>query len=85
MNIGSLIFLPVTENLRDWWLRRKAEKERKKILGANKDEVRIRPHTEIENEQEMKKFIMRGSYIDSDGKERKIEKLGRSVGSYYRR
>lgn len=85
MKIKGFIFLPVVNNLRDWYLKKKAEVERKKMLGANRDEVRIRPHTEIENEQELREFIMRGSYIDSNGKEKKIEKLGRSVESYYRR
>lgn len=86
MKIKDFIVLPIigVENLRDWYLNQKREKERKKMLGANKDEVRIRPHTEIENEETMKKFIMKGTYTDSDGKQKKIERLGRSVESYRR-
>ena len=78
------MIIPVVENLRDWFLNQKKERERKKMLGANKDEVRIKPFTEAENEQEVKKFIMKGTYTDSDGKQRKIERLGRSAESYRR-
>lgn len=85
MKIKGFIFLPVVNNLRDWYLKKRAEIERKKMLGANKDEVRIRPHTEIENEETMKKFLLSGSYIDSDGNKIKTKKLGRTEASYYRR
>lgn len=84
MKIRDLIILPAVENLRDWWLKRKAEIERKKILGANKDKVRIRLHTEIENEKEMEEYIKRGHYKDSNGVKQKIVKLGRSMESYYK-
>lgn len=53
------------------------------MLGANKDKVRIRPHTEIENEETMKKFLLSGSYTDENGNKVKTKKLGRTVGSYY--
>ena len=79
------MIIPIVEDLRTWFLNQRLERERKRILRIQKNEVRIRPHTEIENEEEMKKFIMKGTYTDSDGKQRKIEKLGRSIGSYYGR
>ena len=85
MKIKDFIFFPIVENLRDWYLKRKAEAERKKMLGANKDKVRIKPFTEAENEEEMKKYLLSSTFRDSDGNQRKTEKLGRSMESYYRR
>lgn len=84
MNIGNLIFLPIVEDLRTWFLNQKKERERKKMLGADKDKVRIKPFTPAENEQEMKKFLLSGSHIDENGNKVKTRKLGRSVQSYYR-
>lgn len=84
MKIKDFIFLPVVENLRDWYLKKKAEVERRKMLGANKDEVRIRPHTAYELEEEMKKYLLSSTYRDKDGNQIKTKKLGRSMQSYYR-
>ena len=85
MNIKDFIFLPTTENLRTWFLNQKKERERKRILRIQKNEVRIRPHTEIENEEIMKKYLLSSTYRDSDGNQRKTKKLGRTMESYYRR
>ena len=83
MKIKDFIFLPAVKDLRTWWLDLKREKERKRILRIRKMEVRTQPFSREENEKEMKKFIMSGTYKDSDGKQRKIEKLSRSLGSYF--
>ncbi len=84
MKIKSLMFLPAVKDLRTWWLDLKREKERKRILRIRQMKVRTQPFSREENEKEMKKFIMSGTYKDSDGKQRKIEKLGRSMESYFR-
>jgi len=84
MKIRGLVFLPVVKDLRDWWLNQKIERERKRILKVRQMGVRTKPFTAIEMEDEMKKFIMKGTYIDSDGREQKIKKLGRSMSSYYK-
>ena len=84
MNIKSLIFLPIVKDLRSWWYDLKREKERRRILKISEGKVRTKPFTEIENEAEIRSFIIKGTYKDSDGKQRKIEKLGRSMRSYFR-
>lgn len=84
MNIGSLIFLPVVENLRQWWLNQKVERERKRILRIRQMKVRTQPFSRQENEEEMKKFLLSSTYQDSDGNQRKTKKLGRSMESYFR-
>lgn len=77
------MIIPVVENLRDWFLNQKKEKERKRILKIQRMEVRTQPFSREENEKEMESYIKRGTYTDSDGKQRKIEKLSRTIGSYF--
>lgn len=83
MKIKGLIFLPIVKDLRTWWLNQKIERERKRILKERQIGVRTRPLTAREMEKEMREFIMKGTYIDSDGVEQKITKLGRSMESFY--
>ena len=83
MKIRSLIFLPL-ENIREWFLNQKIEKERKRILKIKEGRIRIKSPTEIEMEDEMKKFLLSGTFRDSDGHQIKTEKVGRSIESYYR-
>ena len=83
MKIKDLIFLPL-ENIREWWLDLKNEKERKRILKIREGRIRIKPHTEIEMEEEMKKYLLSSTYIDSDGNEKKTKRLGRTMASYYK-
>lgn len=78
------MFLPITKNLRTWWLNQKVERERKRILRIKQMKVRTQPFSREENEKEMKKFMMSGTYKDSNGIEQKIEKLSRSINSYYK-
>ena len=84
MKIRSLIFLPVIENLREWWLNQKIERERKRILKIQHGKIRTRPHTAHELEEEMKKYLLSSTYRDSDGNQIKTKKLGRSMESYYK-
>lgn len=79
------MIIPVVENLRDWFLNQKIERERKRILRIRQMKVRTQPFSREENEQEMKKFLLSGSYTDSDGKQKKTMKLGRTIESYYER
>lgn len=85
MKIRNLIFLPVVKDLRTWWLDLKRERERKRILRIRQMKVRTQPYSREENEKEMEAYMKRGTYTDENGKEVKIEKLARSINSYYRR
>lgn len=84
MKIKDFIFLPVVENLREWWLDLKKEKERKRILKIRQGRIRIKPHNEIENEETMKKYLLSGTFRDPDGNQIKTVKVGRSIESYYK-
>lgn len=83
MKIKDLIFLPL-ENIREWWINQKLEKERRLLLKIKEGRMRIKPHTEFEMEEEMKKYLLSSTYRDSDGNQIKTVKLGRSIESYYR-
>ena len=84
MKIKDFIFLPVVKDLRTWWLDLKRERERKRILRIRQMKVRTQPFSREENEKEMEEYIKRGYYKDSNGVEQKIEKLSRSINSYFK-
>jgi len=84
MKIKDLIFLPITKNLREWWLDERVERARKRILKIKEGRIRTKPHTAIEMEEEMKRYLLSSTFRDPDGKQIKTVKLGRSTESYYR-
>lgn len=76
--------MSISEKIRKFFYDQKIEKERKRILRIRQMKVRDRPFSDRENEEEMKKFIMSGTYQDSDGRRRKIKSLSRDITTYYR-